>query len=245
MIYASRNSRVSFDELFEAPIRRKPRYGAYWQPINHGDLISELIKQINDREWLLIESEYALSVDHADMAASLKLGLPGITAPEGTVLTMGVLNSNAQRRRLTIAIGATVLVCHNGLVTGKIVLQRKHTTGFSLERGLSDALDDYTLGVRQVQPLIQQLQQIPIELPKAEHLLMKAGRLGLLPWSRIVQVDQLFQKPEHPEFGNGTAWTLMNAFTQLVKQSPPARQIDEINGFRELLLEEEQMHQAA
>ncbi len=214
---------------------RGRRIGAYWQGVPHGELMDCVLKECQRRRWTVGQQKYSLSKDKADLAMALELKIPKLEVPEGQVLCLGVLTSNAMRRALRIVVGSTVLVCQNGVVSGEVVLSRKHTIHFSIQDEIKDALDTYLLKAHGLMDTVLGLQQSPLTLEEAEHILMQAGRKEIMPWSRIGKVDAEFRSPRFPEFYEPTSWSLLNAFTWVVKQNPVMEQMDQINLFRELL----------
>jgi hypothetical protein len=60
----------------------------------------------------------------------------------------------------------------------------------------------------------------------ADHLLVEGLRRRVLPASRLPQVMRAWEKPRYPEFAPRTAWSLLNAFTEVTKSRSPRAQIE-------------------
>lgn len=211
------------------------RIGAYWQGVPHGELMDCILRECHDRHWSVGPQKYCLSRDGADLAMAMELKIPQVDIPRGQILGLGVLTSNAMRRALRIVVGSTVVVCQNGMVSGEVVLSRKHTIHFNIQTEIQVALDTYLVKARGLMDTVEGLKARVLTLTDAEGILMHAGRQEIMPWSRIGKVDKEFRRPRFAEFRERTSWSLLNAFTWVVKQNPVLEQMDQINLFRELL----------
>lgn len=215
------------------PPRRKA--GRMWAGVPHGELLDTLTLHFRRRGWTITKETFCLSSDKADLAAAFELQVPGVIVPPDQKLGMGLLTSNAMRRALRIVVGTTVTVCNNGLVTGEVVMTRKHTRGVNLHEELQEALERYVTKAQNIQDTVAGLKAVHLDQSRVEHILMEAGRQGFMPWSRIGLVDREFRHPRFEEFFEPTSWSLLNAFTWVVKHNPALEQMDQINAFRELL----------
>lgn len=229
-------SNTTYEQLADIPLTRPSRAGSVWRGVPHHDLVEAVLEECRMRKWKVNEMKFALSEDKADLAGAIALTIPSIKAPEGMDLSLGVLTSNALRRRMRIVVGAEVRVCHNGMCTGEVVMCRKHTSRLDLYREVEEGLNLYLERAKTIPDTVKVLREKELPQPTADHFLLEAGRQSLLPWSRIGQVDKQYRHPRFAEHGKGTAWALLNAFTWVVKQSNPLRQMDQINQFRQMLL---------
>lgn len=245
MVHVKRGKRATLAQLKRIKTPRPNKAGAYWKPLPHTEFIDTIRSEAKKRNWELSNLNFYLSNDKQDMIGTCNLIVPSIKAPAGQVLSMGFINSNAQRFAAKIAVGSTVLVCSNGIVTGEIVLQRKHTIGFNVQIELAVAFDEYKERAEELPTITQWLKQHQLTETQANAFLIEAGRRGLMPWSRIGQVDHEFYHPTYPEIGTGTAWALLNAFTLIAKQNPPLKQLDQIHEFLDLLIVSGGIYQAA
>lgn len=209
--------------------------GRVWQGIPHGELCDTISDEVRSRGWKVTDAQFHVSKDQADMAAAFALSIPDIDAPEGQTFSLGLLTSNAMRRTLKIVVGTNVRVCNNGMATGEVVLRAKHTTGFDLIGNVEHAITAYEEKIRAIPALVAKMRETELPPDSAEHILMEAGRAGMMPWSRIGKVDEEYRHPTFAEHGKGTAWALMQAFTYIVKDNPPQFQMDQMNAFRRLL----------
>jgi len=228
-------SNANVDQLRATPLETPDNAGRYWQGIQHGRLVDVLSMQIQNRGWEITESRFSLSKDKADLAGAFKMRLPGVDTPEGMDLSLGFITSNALRKSLKMVVGAVVQVCNNGMATGEIVMQKKHTKQFSLSDEITKSLDEYEIKSRNLKETVTQLRQRELSQVESDQILMEAGRRQLMPFSRIGAVDKEYHNPTFAEHGRNTSYALLNAFTYIVKKNPVHAQMDQMNRFRELL----------
>ena len=134
---------TTVDDLNAVKLERPTKAGAYWQGIPHGALVNTLADEIRSRGWDVTEQRFSLSKDKGDLAGAFGLNIKDVNLPEGQYLSLGFLTSNMMRRSLMVVVGSKVAVCNNGMATGEIVMQRKHTSGFNLIGEIESALDQY------------------------------------------------------------------------------------------------------
>ena len=214
---------------------RPAKAGNYWEGIQHGTLVTAFQDEIRSRGWKITEERFSLSKDKADLAGAFSLEIEEVTPPEGQTLSIGFITSNAMRIATKVLVGANVTVCRNGLATGEIVMQKKHTHGFNLFQEIEHSLDQYIPKAQKINHIVKSFQECEISSTNVDRVLMEAGRKRLMPWSRIGSVDKEYRNPTFAEHGKGTSWALLNSFTHPVKRNPPMQQMEQMNSFRELL----------
>ena len=134
-----------------------------------------------------------------------------------------VRNSHDKTFPVGLVAGAAVFVCDNLSFSGEVRLTRKHTV--HLQRDLPQ------LVARGVGQLIQlwshQGQRIDANKnhrmrDKAAHdLVIRAVDVGACTNRMIPVVIKEWREPTYPAFGDRTAWSLFNAFTEILKGNLP------------------------
>ena len=230
------NANTSFSQLKQVELKTPERAGSVWKGIPHYDLVATMRRQLRKRKISVNNMKFSLSKGGSNCVGAFDLDVPDIETPEGITHSIGFLNYNDMRKPLELVSGATVKICHNGLVIGTQILRKKHTSHFPLSTAIDGAITQYLTEITDLGSVVQSMKDKTVSTNKACRLMMDAGKLGLIPWTRIKDVHQEFTEPSHTEHGKGTAWTLMNAFTAISKQSPAHRQMYEMNQIRELIL---------
>lgn len=228
---------TTVEQLREIPLIRPESAGGQWQGLQHGELVSAILDEARCRKWVVNGSKFSVGARGADIVGAFDLSVPNMPAPDGQTLSMGVVNSNSRKTAPTLLVGTTVVVCTNGMATGEIVLRNKHIKGFDLYDGIEKGFDEYKRKAGEIDKVVAKLKRTRMHIIEVEHALMQAGRDLLMPWSRIGKVDVVYRSKEHQKIhGHGTAWSLLNAFTSIVKQNRPWLQMKMMSGFRALLL---------
>jgi len=227
----------SINDISGVPINRPDRAGSRWKPVPHDELVTAIYTHAVDRGWELSDLQMCLTADASGVAGSCKVAIPNLEAVPGIDFELGFRSCNDLTSKVVITAGGRVIACTNGLLTGVAIMAKKHTTRLDLMKEIGVALDLYADQMRQAGETIERWKATPMSPAASDMLLVEAGRLGILPWSRIGMVEAEYRKPsfDEPSFHERTAWALMNAFTHIVKKQPVMRQMPAMNEFRELL----------
>jgi hypothetical protein len=217
---------------------RPEKVGRLWQGVSHKDLADTLIHCLENQQIRVDEEKWSLDGRGTAMIGALGLTLPGLPDLPGQQYALGIRHSNDGRRAIQISCGTTVLVCHNGVLTGQFILHRRHTTGLDLNKEMGAGVCRYLAEVAKVKTTVEALQERPLSAAQADTALMEAGRRRLLPWSALGKVDAEYRAPRIEDFRawHGRGWGLYNAFNEIAKQLNPFRQMDALAGFRKLVL---------
>jgi hypothetical protein len=229
-------NQVTIETLRTIPVLPRPEgVGHVWRGVQHGELVDTLTCEAAGRGWNVGSDITAyLSPDQAGCFGCINLEIPHLEIP-GQTLGLGWKHDNFQRKPIELYVGTTVWVCSNGMVTGEIIMNRRHTNKLDLRGEIETALDEYFEKAHHIPMMITAMRNRELTGAEAEHALIEAGRRGLMPWSRLGDVDREYRVPRFAEIGTGTSWALFNAFTYTVQRNPAHAQLDQIAGFRELL----------
>jgi hypothetical protein len=233
-------NKIDLPALRKVKLVQPDNAGAYWQGVKHSDFVDTIIDEVYKRKWKIHKSEFALSSDKADLVGAFELKVTGIEIPEGQRLSLGFTTSNARRRSMKISVGSRVLVCNNGVVTGEVVMSKKHTTGFDLKLEVDAAMDQYEDMAHGLLSDVNELKGIDIDQDMFDRIIMQASRItpkkSRMRWARLWQVIQEWKNPTF-DFGGETGWQLLNSFTYVAQKEPVFRQMDQIKAFHDLILE--------
>jgi hypothetical protein len=236
MISIPKIKEVTLAALRRIKLVRPAKAKSYWQGIPHHKLVETIMKQCKARGWTVSNCRFTTSKNGTELAGVFDVVLPDVETPRGITFQLGLLTSNNQRRALRLVAGAQVMVCHNGMTRGEIVVRHRLTKEFELEHALEAGLDDYRHSVATLGDEIKDMKKRILKPGEASIALVQAGKLGLMPWSRLGEVVKEYERPSYDyQAPHDSHWALMNAFTVVVKKNPPLHQMQQIEGFRELL----------
>lgn len=229
---------VGREQLREMTIVQPKNAGRIWKGIQHGELVDAIANRLESNGIEVAgEQWYVAGQNRERMSGSMSLRIPDLEAPAGMEFSLGLHHGNDMAHALKFAVGLRVFVCSNGVVAGDFIVKRRHTNHFDLERVVNNGLDRYLEEIKEVRNTVDRMKERTYytnHIP--DEVLMDAGRNGLMPWSRIGQVDEEYRHPTFAETADHSAWGLYNAFTYVVQKCPPGHQIDAMSKFRELVL---------
>ena len=169
---------------------------------------------------MCIRDRYGID-DHGDMFGYLKLDKD--TERNGTFNhVIGLRNSHCQRFSAALAAGSSVIVCDNLAFSGDIEVGHKHT------KNIMDKLPG------RIDIMMQEIQDnwqsqakrydayAATELSSNGYgkLLWNAIDQGAISGSKAQKVINEYKTPRHENFEDRNAWSLFNAFTEILKESP-------------------------
>jgi len=64
---------------------------------------------------------------------------------------------------------------------------------------------------------IRRMAELHLSPAKASHVILTAFRKGIISSLQIANVCRMWEEPPHDEFRPRTAWSLFNAFTEVLK----------------------------
>ena len=200
------------------PLEPPKKATRHWQGIPHRELIRSLLRQT--KGWKRKGLTIHLSKDRFEMAATLTL----YPTPDRPV-QIGVLNSNSMQSQLTFYSGS--VVGKQGLSLDKH-LAGKHRIGINLDWQCANAITEVVaeVGFSDYHQIVEEFKQTKLTLEEIQTALTKAGRKGLMPWSRLGRIDRLL-------FGNLRISKLdvLLAFAEVAKMNPPLKQMPQVYRF--------------
>lgn len=189
-------------------------------PIHHKTFTDLVINKVQSLNYTINEARYGID-KHGDMFGYLKLDKD--TERNGTFNhVIGLRNSHCQRFSAALAAGSSVMVCDNLAFSGDIEVGHKHT------KNIMDKLPG------RIDTMMQEIQDnwqsqakrydayAATELSSNGYgkLLWNAIDQGAISGSKAQKVINEYMAPRHEDFEDRNAWSLFNAFTEILKESP-------------------------
>ena len=149
----------------------------------------------------------------------------GPTFPDALVPAIALRHSNAGRWAISLAFGAYLLVCSNGLLVGDIKIRQTHVQGIDLDGLVSSGFEEFSNVGSRARDFCERLMHTSIWRDDGARLLVEAARNKVVPWELLRAVDKAWNEPSHEDFQEPTAWSLYNAFTEAAKSRGPQGQM--------------------
>ncbi len=248
MIYTAGQELLTRKDLHRIPVPKRDNVGKNWQGVEHGFLADTVVKRVEtlgfkvaSETWFCNPNQTTLygSVDiDADSAGQFQMDLG-----QAANYSVGVRHDNGGRYSVSLAVGARITVCSNGLFTGDFVLKSKHQKSLDLVEMVSEGLDTWMEQLQEVDKFVKLLRGVELTDMDASYLMMKSSETlfendyACLNWAHIQTVSNHWYHPPWPEFKERTAWSLYNAFTEVGKQLSPPRQMRMLKGLKKIMNE--------
>ncbi len=144
----------------------------------------------------------------------------GIRRKLGYRRMIGVRNSRDKSVAVGLVAGVRVTVCANGMFTGEdICLNRKHTSRIfdDLDEKIVEGFEKVFAEWERNDLQIICYRETEISDERAHDLIIRSVAAEVLPPSAIPRVLKELREPWHEEFMSRTAWSMHNAFTEVMK----------------------------
>lgn len=192
-----------------------------YTPIPHVDLINLISTVSQDvlKDYSMIGENYSIARSGNQMFAILKF------KGDSSEMAMSIAFRNSYDKSMSfgLAFGSSVFVCDTLALCGDMVLMKKHS------KNIMDTLEDTVIAnIFRAQKSYEKIL-IDSDRLKQRQLDDRTAfqMMGLLYGQDIVSPRQLtvlrdqWLKPDHEEFQQRNAWSLLNATTHALKSTPP------------------------
>ena len=193
-------------------------------PFRHDDLLNGVEQTLHRAGLKTLNEAHALSPDGLSYFGMLQMedskGEANDLALNGERgLIVGLRNNNGKRFPAGLVAGEGTFVCDNLMFYGEVKLARKHTR--FIHRDLPNMIER-AVGMigglrRSMEARIAAYKKYEISDERAHDLIIRAHDARVISTTRIPKVVKEWREPRHPEFKERTAYSLMNAFTEVCK----------------------------
>jgi len=218
MLIMEEGKYVSRDEVAHI---KTPSSTDTWRPVPHIDVIEAVTEVIKAHSWDIADERFGLASEGQKM-----FGVMEITRSSSPQWhrCIGIRNSHDKSLAVGLSAGIVVLVCSNLAFGGTRLINRKHTSRIDLneliDRAVASLEDDFLTTETRCEDLKDEYMKDDDE---ARSCIVRAAELGVINSSDILPVYREYKEPSHEEFREPTRWSLLNAFTEIVKKYPTQR----------------------
>ncbi len=209
---------ATINDLAAIPLPKETRT---YKPIGHDALANMLSSMATNLlpEFTLEKSQFGLARDGQKMFGvhTFKNGNSDLG------LSIGFRNSYDRSLSVGIAVGASVFVCDNLVLTGDLTVLRKHTSNVHADiDGLAlSAIYRSRSAFNQIKADAEVMKGIPMSDDEAYRMLGFIYGRGIINPRQIPVVKNEWLKPSHDAFEDRNLWAFYNAVTESLKTSPP------------------------
>lgn len=187
-----------------------------WHPVSHVKVLDTVKETLLGAGYAIRAEKYALARSDARFFGVLDLSTP---LAEGVSLSVGVRNSVDKSFPLGFAAGSRVFVCDNLAFRSELLVRRKHTVNGMRAFGtaISGAVSSLTSFKEAETVRIRRMAEWELTPHQVSHVILAAYRRGIISSLQLPKVCEAWEEPPHEEFRPRTAWSLFNAFTEVLK----------------------------
>lgn len=204
---------VSQDELAAC---LAPAPAGHWHPVAHAAVLAAVRDTLRGAGYAVLSERLALARANARFFGVLDLDVP---LAHGVHLSVGVRNSTDKSFPLGFAAGSRVFVCDNLAFRSELLVRRKHTRHGM--RAFGQAIATAVAGLASFREAeaarVERMAGTELTPEQASHAILSAFRRGIISTVQVPKVCAEWESPRHDDFKPRTAWSLFNAFTEVLK----------------------------
>jgi len=203
---------------------KTPKGTSSWYPLPHGDLLGEVLGQLDSAGFRLIGESHALNHEGHRYFGVLEVSLEGRSNDAGYGWVVGLRNSHDKVFPAGLVAGTRTMVCDNSAFSGEVRISRKHTKNAWRDLRHLTARAVGQLGERfmTLDARIEAYRGEPMPDWAAHDMVIRATDCRAITPSQIPSVLGEWREPQHEDFRPRTLWSLFNAFTEVYKGQNPA-----------------------
>jgi len=132
---------------------------------------------------------------------------------------IGLRNSHNKKMPAALVCGTGVFVCDNLYFSGEIKIGRRHTKRMmdDLPLLVDQAMDKLVSTENQESGRIDKYKGYDVDETAVNSILIRTLDNGVISGGKIPRVLQEWREPQHKEFEDRTMWSLLNAYTEVLK----------------------------
>ena len=187
-----------------------------WHPVSHVTVLNTVTETLRGAGYVIKSEKYALARSDARFFGVLNLETP---LAQGVGLSVGVRNSVDRSFPLGFAAGSHCFVCDNLAFRAELLVRKKHTVNGMKAFGtaIAGAVASLTSFKEAEELRIKRMAEMELTPADASHVILQAYRRGIISSLQLPLVCKAWEEPPHADFAPRTAWSLFNAFTEVLK----------------------------
>jgi hypothetical protein len=193
------------------------------RPIPHIQLVDLVTDSLRSAGLVVTGEAHALSKNKQRYFGLLQVDLEqrDSTAIKDFSWVVGLRNAHDKTFPATVCAGSRVFVCDNLAFNGEIMLARRHTTNVlrDLPQLTNRAVGLLSAKWNDLETQVKAYKAHELDDRHAHDVVVKMLEAGVFGCTTLPKVLNEFREPRHEEFlkEGRTAWTMMNAVTEVMK----------------------------
>lgn len=209
---------VAREAIAQVPV---PAPTETWFPINHEAFVGQCESALSAAGMVIVDQQHALTRGGARYFGLMQIECPSQPADKDFSYVLGLRNSMDKSFPAGMVVGTSVFVCDNMSFSGEIRVFRKHTLNILRDlpgltgRAVGMLAEKWTEQSKR----INIYKNTPIGDARAHDVMIRSLDVGAATPQQIPRILQEWRNPRHAEFSRDNVWSLLNAFTEVGKES--------------------------
>jgi hypothetical protein len=219
-------------ELIPAPLPTDT-----WCPIPHHKVLSMALESLDMMRFEVKSMNLVVAKGGHEFFGTLDIAAE---LADGVRLSVGIRNATNKAFSAAVCSGERVLVCSNLAFVGEHTFSHKHT--LNVERKLYVGMLEAVKALREYRETsaarIAALQSRALGEDQANSLILRSYEKGIVGARMLKPLIDEWRTPSYTEFESRNAWSLMNAFTHVMKErqgQQPIQSAAETMAFQHML----------
>lgn len=188
-----------------------------WKPISHDRVLETALATLGEAGYAVSKMKLGVSHEGQRFFGTLDLAAPLVPSVS---LAVGLRNSVDKSFPMGFCAGSRVFVCDNLAFRSELLVKRRHTL-----HGQGRFSNDIAAAVMSLAAFraaegnrIAALQDRMLTDAEADSLMLRSCvQRGIVAQSQLGAIFAEYHEPRHAEFRPRTAWSLLNAFTEILR----------------------------
>ena len=192
-----------------------------WKPVPHIEVIEAVSEVVKAHDWQIRDEHFGLAREGQKLFGVMRINK---SSSSDWSRCIGLRNSHDKSFAVGLSAGICVTVCSNLAFGGTTVIKRRHTSRIELTELVDVAMNELENEFLMTETVCEDLKVIYLKNDdEARSKIVRAAELGAINSSDIIPVFKEFKNPRHEEFAEPTRYSLLNAFTEVIKKYTPLR----------------------
>ena len=205
-------TRMNYHQLTETPT---PNGTATHLPVPHSTVVTMMRHHANDKGLRIIQEAHL--TDHDDKRY---FGLFQVAGGHGEYSTIiGLRNSHDKSIPIGICIGNAPFVCSNLCFDNQFVAKARHTINVysTIHERISELLDKAIDSQTDTHRRIERMKNQFVNRSRGDSFIWDCVQDNIITLKQGLDTRKQWYEPEHNEFSASNAWSLQNAFTNVLR----------------------------
>lgn len=219
---------TAYQRAVNAPI---PVATDTYSPIAHSEFLSELRRKLTENEYEIMDQRLFVNGAGTKLVGFYDVNNLRQPYPDdfGFRMSLGFKNSYDKSMTAALVVGATVILCSNGMVSGDLITFRRKHTGNVLEllrEKMQEAVTSMDSSFIRLVADAEIMKNYELtSRQKAEILGVMYFEKNIVTPNQLTVVKKELNTSEH--FRGNTVWDLYNNVTVALKKSYPLRYVED------------------